>query len=322
MRRILSSIALAWLCVTLGAPSAQTLYEDGIVAVVGETVITSFDIRREIAEFVRDLAQKYQGDELREQLDKLMAHAVQKAVEHELYYAEFATKGYQVPPSLVQKRLDQIVLSRTGGDRNRFEAMLIEQNMTMEEFTEKLAKNVAVDLMRDELVRGDSDITPVDIQTYYRDNADKFTTSAQCQLDAIVLSKRSLLGHALSDEVKRIKAGVTTGAEFASMADEAEGKGKYVDFGSFDKLSDLRKEFLEAIDGLKSGDIAEPVDVGDDVYLIRVVEKSEAGVTPLDSELRDRIKAVLRRERQAAKEAEVMADLKSKHHVQVFVGGE
>jgi parvulin-like peptidyl-prolyl isomerase len=321
-RHILRSSLLAGLFCLLSAGRAPggVVYQDGLVAVVNDVAITAYDLRAELDPLERDMKKQFQGQELVDKITDLRRNFLRQRVEQELIYAEFQARKLTVPTSLVQSRLDRIIVSQTGGDRNRFQTLLAQQKMTLEELEKKLEKNVAVELMLDEYTKRPVNVTPAEVKAYYDTHPETFTTQAKYRLQAIVVHQTDKTPEELATKIAAIETKLKSGSNFADLAREVSediSSSKGGDLGWYDAQNPPRQEFASLVKDLPQGQVAPKLTLGKTVYFLGVSERVTAGTISL-AQVQDRIELLLRRQREQKLHREFINTLRQKFFVQIY----
>jgi len=117
---------------------------------------------------------------------------------------------------------------------------------------------------------------------------------------------------------KRLAAGEDFGvvAKEASEDVSAERGG---DLG-WVEVATGRAEFIAAVQGVSTGQVAEPVELNEGVYVLRLADMATAELRALDDTLRGEIEAKLRRERQRERYEGFVGELRQKFYVKTFFG--
>jgi peptidyl-prolyl cis-trans isomerase SurA len=165
-----------------------------------------------------------------------------------------------------------------------------------------------------------AEISPQKIEEYYRKNKVFFF-----QDESLNLSQITLVPHAeanteqLKQTAERIVQRLDRGEDFAKLArlhsrDDRRKEGG--DYGWI-KRTDLRKELSDLAFTLKAGNHSQPYEVDGYVFILKVNEKRNEGIQPLE-EVRGQIEKLLSDE--AAREAQKawLLRLRKKAHIQFF----
>ena len=309
---------------------AQDLeYKDGIIAVVNDEAITAYDVSVFNADEEKKVRAKYSNkdmnsseiqDQFLEEINSNRLEAVNELVNQKLIYAEFEKKGYQLPVELVDKRIDSITASQAGGDQVKFEEMLAASNTTLEEFRDRIKKNIAVELLISQTIDRNINISPDSIEMYYRDHIEEFTTPAKIRLAVIALERMPT--EAVKDHHQRgesILAELQAGADFSTLAkhySDLPNKGKGGDLGWM-QLSDVRQEFKKGLKTVAQGKISGLIDLNGTLYIIKVSDMEQEVTETLD-DIYNLIKTRLFASEKKRRYQEYVSDLRSKSYVRLF----
>lgn len=287
----------ALLCLTAITASralfAQAEVIDGIAAVVNSDVITYSQVRELIGARERALRASLQGDELANQIKEIRFAALKDLIDRQLILQEFKGKGLNIPPHVIDDRIQSIIRTEFGGDRSAFVRTLRSQGYSVNRFKDIERDKLIVQAMRQTFVRDDFVISPAQIQAFYDKNKDSYATPEQIKLRMIVLRDESDLGlpgekKAMAEE---IRAKLASGADFGRMAQmysedpatqQAEG-----DWGWIDRRT-LSTELTEHAFALRAGEISRVIQIGGSYYIMMVEARKNAAVKPI-TEVRDEI---------------------------------
>lgn len=314
---LLAALSLSLCCGTQVA--AQ--FTDSVVARVQEEIITAFRIYEESQRQEQLLRREMSGPELDKALVTLRQHTGVRLIEQELIYAEFQSLGVEVPGALVQQRLDHFVRDQAGGNRAAFETMLEEQGLTLRQFTDKLSRALAVELLVRERVSRNIEITPAEVQAYYAANRAEFAQPEQVRLETIVIRGADKEPGKLDETVAKVQAELAEGKPFAEVA-RAHSEDSFAEQGGDRGWQEITK-YGEALRGiiteLQPDTIRqEPLKLGTDVYILRLAGRRGGGIPALDAELQEKIQDFLARKEESTRYREFVTTLRRKYHVKVF----
>jgi len=308
-------LAAAW--ALAGAVSFAASPGDAVVAVVEGEVITVHDVHEYTAQEELRLKSLLPTGDQRQQIAELRRLAVRRLIDRELVYAEFQKLGGKVPLEALQDRIDRLVISRSGGDRVAFEALLADEGMTYTEFEDKIRKQTAVDMLLHDRVYRQIVIGPERIEAFYVERSGDLAEKPGVRLQTIMLKKAGgrhsdRLDAAAAEIYEKLKAG----AAFDELARTWSEGPKAEDGGDQGWITSPSGALLEAIRDLKPGEVTpKPVDLGSNLYILKVIERREARVPPLDDALRRRIEEILRREEENRRYDTFLGELRRKYHV-------
>jgi|GEM_PF-1200252 len=299
-------------------PSLQAAMPgDSVVAVVEGEVITVHDVAEYTGQEEARLRAQWKGEEQRQQIGDMRRLAVRRLIDRELVYAEFKKLGAKVPYELLQSRVDQLVVSRCGGDRVKFEEMLASEGMTFADFEDKVRKQVAVDMLLHERVSRGVTIGPERIEAFYAERAGELSQKAGVRLQAVVLKKaQGRYSDRLDATVAEIYGKLNAGSTFEEVAKTYSEGPHAEDGGDQGWITAPSGKLQEAVQGLAVGAVsATAVDLGSNLYILKLTDRRAESVPALDEALRKRIEDTLRREEENRRYDALLAELRKKYHV-------
>jgi parvulin-like peptidyl-prolyl isomerase len=312
-------VVLAPLCLHADSPSALPL--NGIVARVNDTVITYKEVSTYISSDLEFLDRRYgqQPDVFIQKARELRARAVEQLVENQLVLHEFKTGGYSLPESYIE---DQIAkqIRENYGNRLTLTKTLQAQDITFENYKEKVRERIILSAMNEHFVPRDPVISPYKIETYYKEHEDKFKLEDQVKLRMIVLTNRpndTLFSP--KDMAREIETKLEEGAPFSEMAKIYSQGSQSVEGGDWGwvERSVLRPDLAEIAFGLKPGQRSSVIEKSDGCYIMLVEDVKLAHVKPL-SEVRADIESSLKAEEMNRLRKKWIDKLKAKSFIQYF----
>ena len=280
---------------------------NGIAASVEGRIITYSEIRREMAPIIPQIIRESRTrTELTDNLNNLAKEILQNLIDRILIVRDYEQQeDFKIPQSYVENEFDDTLIRDFDDDRSRFLEYLRSQNLTIREFRKELEENIIVSVMRSQMRKSMSKISPEKIEQYYVENKIQFFQEEQVHLRQIVLRAS---GKANVDETvekaRNIIRELDDGARFSDLATQysedtmAEQGG---DWGWIQR-SDIRKELGDVAFNLKTEEYSrEPVVMGNHVFILYVEEKKEEGIQPLEDVreiIEDRIMTNISREAQ------------------------
>ena len=206
-----------------------------------------------------------------------------------------------------------------------FEAAIVDQGMTLEAYRERVAVEAEQALLMSKEIGSRVNVTPEDIQRYYDEYIDEYTQPAQIRVRHVF---RPLSPGAEEAEVQEAAAIVhyvrqraLVGEDYAKLADEyslGPGAGSGGDLGYFE-----RGQMPEGIElvafSLENGDISQPFRTDAGMHLLKIEDKRNAGLQPLETvseDIKNKLYNDALRDRYARWFKE---DLRFRHHVENFL---
>jgi peptidyl-prolyl cis-trans isomerase C len=204
-------------------------------------------------------------------------------------------------------------LAAVGQDIEKIKKQLLESNVI------KYKKFI------DSKIAGKVKVTDKDVEKYYNDNQKKFEHPELCRASHILISPdeteaatdpngAKAKAKAKAEELlKEVKSGKT---EFSALAKEHSSCPSSTsggDLGSFPKTGkgSMVKEFGDAAFSMQPGQISDVVETQFGFHIIKVVERTAAGITPFE-EAKEDIKNMLLQEQKGKYSNEYFETLKAK----------
>jgi peptidyl-prolyl cis-trans isomerase SurA len=314
-------LAFGLAVVFIAAARGQVEYGDSLLAVVGDKVITAFEIMEMTQPEEGQLRRSCSGGELTERLVALRRKALNSVIERELIYLEFQKLQAKVPTSFLQDRLNQVVTNAAGGNLAQFEEQLHAQGMTITEFRERLHKDIAIELLtRDRLTRGNI-VTDHDVDRHYEAQKASLATPARYRLGIIQLLKTGRHAGRVEEVCRDIQAQLAAGTPFAELAkkySEGPGADQGGDQGWF---SDMNQKLAEAVKAMAAGQTTKaPIEIGTSWYFVHLLAVDAGGTPPLDDELREQLRRQLEKQEEDRRYAEFIRELYMKYPVRRMEG--
>lgn len=303
-------------------------FADGIVAIVEDKIITVDDIRRDIGPLVPTLQKEARNEkEFNDKIEALQDDIIQNRIDRVLIVKEFnkpkdgdEKNKRQVPASIIDNQIAEIQITQFDGDRSKFLAYLRSRGLTLREFRKEQEEDIIYNYMRQQQHKSQSVVSPVKVETYYKENKDRFYQEDSALLRVIQFTR----GSADNDAMLRAKgqavlAKFHAGDSFAELArqfsqDTRRNKGG--DWG-WTKRSDMRKEFSDVLFNLKKGEVSDPIITPEGSFLLYVEDRKFAGIQSLD-EVRDEIERILAQQMTRQSQERWLERLRRNGYVKTF----
>lgn len=305
--------------VWLGPAASQAEVINRIVATVDGTPITSYEMQgfREVAgASPMAPAGGAAGMSDKEVLDALiMQKLVRKEVEKQGMKAKKADIDGYIARIQAQSNLND----------EEFEAALVEQGMTMEAYRERVATEVEQAMLMSREIGSRVNVTPEDVQRYYDEHIDEYTQPAQIRIRHIFrplspsASEREEQGTVgLVHQVRQRALGGENFGNLASQYSLGPGAESGGDLGYFER-GQMPEGIEQVAFSLENGDISQPFRTNSGMHLLKVEDKRNAGLQPLETvseEIKNKLYNEALRDRYARWFNE---DLRFRHHVDNFL---
>lgn len=272
-------------------------FANGIAAIVEDKVITVDDVRREIAPLIPQIQRESHNEkEFNERLESLQDDIIQQLIDRVLIVKEFRKdEKKHIPESFIDNRIADIQVEQFDNDRSKFLGYLRSRGMTLRDYRKEVEEDIIYRYMQSQQRKSQSIVSPVRIETFYKENKDRFYQEASVRLRLIQFSR----ANGESDIELKAKATEVLnrfhdGEKFEDLAREYSQdsrRSKGGDWG-WQKRTDLKKEFSEPLFALKKGECTAPIITPEGCFILYVEDRKYAGVQPID-EVRDQIENML-----------------------------
>ncbi|MHC4552661.1 MAG: peptidylprolyl isomerase [Planctomycetota bacterium] len=273
-----------------------------VVVTINDTKITEGQIAAEIDK--RVAAQKKRmpaGMEIPpQQMQMLRKGVVDMLVEQALISQTMAEKGLAVTDEQVAAEITAIAAKRNQTMED-VEKEIAGYGMTMDDLKEQILFKVQVEtLMKAEL--GDAAVAEADVQKFYDENPQHFTSQEQVKASHILCGKRGITAEEYPAELEKIKgakARLDAGEAFEDIAKDVStcpSSADGGDLGFFGK-GQMDPAFEKAAFETEVGATTDIVKSSFGYHLIKVTDKKEGGVTPF-AEVKEKIADYLSQQKQ------------------------
>ena len=304
------------LALATAAGLLATEISEAVLARVGtDTVITSYDVRVQAAQLESKLPPKMDSRKRMEAVAEIRSNVLDEMIVTELVWLDFQSLRGKIPMDIVQSRIDRLIQSEAGSDEDRFRDMLHRENMTYNEFVEKVKKQLAVEMLLYDRTRRNIFVTDKQIDEYFALHRPEFTTNVRHHLLAILLPQEG----DWRETFDTLKARIRAGEDFASLAKAFSKGANAEEGGDLGWMESMNPALAKAVDSLKVGECnEEPVLVGSNAYLVKLVGKEGGELPELTPELRQRIKKAIENEISVERLEEYKKTLMTKYPVRKY----
>ncbi len=261
---------------------------DGYAARVNNRIITYGDIRESIAPIIPQLLQRYQGEELAQQIQQLHAKGRDTLIEEALIQEEAKSQQLALPPKVIDDEAENIIRDRFDGDRARFNQALAERRMTLGEWREEITDQLVMQVYYGQEVLRKIHITDGAIQAEYDRIKEEFFIPFRVKYRFILINKGATKEE---QAIKRKQAEDTLqklrdGADFAKLAEEvSEGD---TDLSPWRDPANVKEEMRPSLLSTPAGEVSNLIEGEKVLYILNVESRQEERYAPLD-EVRDPI---------------------------------
>ena len=303
---------------------------DGIAAIVNSDVVTISQLRELTGAREMSLRQTLRGEELVKQVKIMRASALKDLIDRQLILQEYKKKEFNIPPHVIEDRVQAIILQEFGGDRSAFVRTLQAQGFTMTRFKELERDKIIVQAMRQANVKDSFINTPKQIQAFYDKNRNAYATPEEIKLRMIVLREGNASDPSVGSDLpdlgnkkamaQEIRDKLASGGDFARMASMYSEDPTTADAGGdwgWIKRDTLNEQLTRVAFNLGTGQISPVVQLGDSYYILQVETRKPARVKPL-SEVKEEIERNLTQQERAKAQERWLQTLRKAAYIRIL----
>lgn len=300
---------------------AATELANGVRAVVKDSVITERQVRMTALAAIEQARRVYRGNaaELQRVVAAASEDAVQQLVERQLVVQDFKASGFSLPERMIEDSIRDRI-REDYGDRVTFIKTIQAEGKTLEKIRQETRERIMVGALQQKNVGSALIISPHKIETYYKQNADKYRHDDSVKLRMIVLDSRAdatMEGRRkIAEEIHALARAGTNFADLARQHSTGSQRREGGDWGWVEQ-SVLREELRAAAFSLPTNQVSEVIETPDACYLLLVEDKRSADVRPL-SEVRAEIERNLLIEERRRLQQRYVEKLKAKTYWRTF----
>ncbi len=264
-----------------------------VLAKVGDIKITRGDVDELADPYLQQYGSDYDTNaDIADQVKQLRVQAINLLVEQKLMYKKAEELGILPTEEEVNAETEKYIESQKEnfGGEDAFNTALQNAGMTLDEYKEKLNKNMEDSLISTKVTEEifkDVSVSDEEIQKYYDENLDSF--------------KSATVSHILikdEEKAKEIREKAVNGEDFATLAKEnSEDTGTKDNGGSLGTVAynttSYVQEFTDAFKKLNEGEIS---DLVKSTYGYHIIKVTDIKQKTLD-ESKDSIKSTLENEK-------------------------
>ncbi|MFH1779038.1 MAG: peptidylprolyl isomerase [Candidatus Omnitrophota bacterium] len=293
-RSLFIFILIASCAVVYGQPNK---FQNKIVAVVNEDVITQADLDVALASVVAEYKKIYRADELTAKIEEARQEILNQMIEEKLILQEAKRRKVEVDDAEVEERLND-VRSRFPNDDD-FNVALNESGLTFDVLRNRYKEQIMMHKLVNYEIRGKTVVTPSEISEYFAKHTEEFIAPESVRLKNIVIrfeeGNTESLVKQKADDVYRL---LREGRDFSDITRQYSQGGNAQEGGDlgFIGKGQMRKEFDDAVFKLEAGEITFPIKTQEGYYIFKVEEKREGYARPL-SEVREDVENLIFQEK-------------------------
>lgn len=302
--------------------SVDRLPADGYAAIVNDRVITVGDVMEFVNANDLQLRDDFAGAELLRRRQEAFENARDLLIEQALIVEEFKNLGGSIPDRAVDERIKDFIFERFDNDRAKFLAALAEDQITLDEWRERVRERIIVSVLRRQEVHDRIKITPAALRAAYEAKPQAWHVPERVQLRLIVLRVPENDPDTAEQQRQlavRARGRILAGESFADIAREISQDSKASAGGDWGwrEPSAFEPALRAAIEQLPPGQMSDVIETPGAFYLAYVEARQPARKRSFE-EVRPDIERELRQAEAERLYSRWIERLRRKYFVQVF----
>jgi len=325
---VLCGLGLVIFWAGVDARSAEGVLVDRIVAQVNDDIITLYELNRKAAPFIKRVrAMAHPLDEERRMIYELREKVLNQMVDEMLTDQEIRRFNIQVSEEAIDNTIEQMK-KRTYMTDQQVRESLKKEGLTMDEYREQLKNQTLRVRLVNREVKSKIVITAEDIRAYYEENKTQYVGEGRVHLHQIMMAVSPMAAEAdkqaLREKLTLFRNQVMGGESFDTLAREYSESNYGGDLGTFTltdletrPMSELAPQILNALSGLKAGDVTEIFEFGPNM-LVFYVESLDDGEGKALEEASTDIENILYDQIVNQKFQTWLTDLRERSHIKII----
>jgi len=272
---------------------------------------------------VKELEGRAGGPVPADQRDRVYRGVLDDMISYKLLQQEAKTRKIAVPDAEIEAQVAQI--RGQFQNQQQFEQALAAQKMTVQGVRDEARAGISVDKLVEGEIASKIAVKPEAISDFYNKNLEKFQQGPRVRASHILIAVPQGADAATKQQAKTKAEGllkdIKAGKDFAALA-----KANSADPGSAQQGGDLGffeagqmvPQFDKVAFTLKPGEVSDVVETDFGYHIIKVVDKQNARLVPLE-EAKPQIEQYLGQQNKQAQTEAFVTTLKSKAKIEILI---
>jgi len=280
-----------------------------------------------LATYQRELASATQVEEAREKLAReamlarLKRDTVESLISRELLIQESRRRNITVDAAVVDREYNRFKANfETAG---KYAETLSRMNLSDAQVREQIEQNLTLQALTREAFGTKVDVSAEEARNYYEGHATTFAQPPMVHISHILIrlqqDDNEQRKKAAADRIADIQRQLAAGADFSALAarysEDGKSKARGGDMGWF-VPEQMAPGMSEKLSERKVGEVLPVVKDEFGLHLIKLME-SKAAYTPVFEEIKDRISASIRQEKEAKELQTFVKELRQRAKVEI-----
>ena len=297
-------------------------FANGIAAIAESKVITVDDIRREIAPLIPQLQRESRNEqEFNQRIEALQDDIIQNLIDRVLIVKEFySDEKRRIPASFVDNAVAENIITQFDGDRSKFLSYLRSRGLTQRDYRREVEEDIIYSYMRGQQRKSQSVVSPVQVETFYNENKERFFQEDGVNLRLIQFTRQEgTTDNELRQKANAVRARLAAGEKFDAIARDVSEDSRRARGGEWgwQKKSDLKPEFSEPLFALGAGEATGAIVLPEGAFVLFAEDRRYAGIQPIN-EVRDDIERILIQQMARSAQERWLERLRRNGYVKLF----
>lgn len=277
MNKIKIFFAVFFLLFFSGISHAAVLL-DRVVAVVNQDVITLSELYKTMEADASPDVKELQNDEKRKVFKENEALFLETLINVRLQLQEARNMGIRVSGEELQEAIDGIK-KKYAMTEAAFSESLKAEGFSYEEYKKRLWEQIVISKLVNNQIRNKIVITDEDIKRYVTENKEVLENTESYGISQILFKKQKDADNSkLEEKAGALLKKIEQGGSFSDLAkqySEDPSANSGGDLG-FLKKSQLNRNFIDVLSGMKPGDISKPFWTESGLHIIKLESRAAA----------------------------------------------
>jgi peptidyl-prolyl cis-trans isomerase SurA len=289
-----------------------------IVAVVNDEIIVYSELRNAQAQWMMQLREKYQGQELETAIQKMKKDLLDSMIERKIVISKAKEKKYDLENDL-EIMLKDIKKQNNLNSDEELKAALRAEGIDFDDYKEQLRLNRMQQRFLYEEVGAQIEVDNSQIMEYYKEHIDEFTKPLEMTLHCIYLDPANYPDNEAIEEKNTVINSELSEAGFPETAkkySELAGAENNTFLGTFKKGELDPKIEAEAIK-LQEGKHSSWIETDSGWYLVQMAKRTEPSLIEY-KEVRENIHNKIRDQKYQQAVNEFLEQLKKESYIKIY----
>jgi peptidyl-prolyl cis-trans isomerase SurA len=279
MRKVSFFAIMSMACILLfSAPVHAAVLLDKVVAIVNQEVITWSELYKAMEADASPAVKAMQSDEKAKVFRENEAHFLETLINVRLELQQAKNMGIGVSDQEVQEAMDNIK-KKYSMSETAFAESLKSEGFTLEEYKKRLREQIVISKLVSMQIGNKIVITDEDVKKFIAGNKEALENVETYRISQILLKKqKDVDSTSIEEKAGELLSKLEKGEDFSDLAkqySEDSSASAGGDLGVL-KKSQIGKNFLDVLSGMKPGDVSKPFWTEAGLHIIKLEARTQA----------------------------------------------